>query len=71
MVYKGINTQDQSAFWRPLERNKLFYVCVWFQGTLLPGSHAIERYLIEEQIDRIIHTNYVERKDWSVFHMHI
>ncbi|KAK7116077.1 nuclear cap-binding protein subunit 1-like [Littorina saxatilis] len=33
------------------------------EGTVLPGSHAIERYLIEEQIDRIIHTNYKERKD--------
>ncbi|XP_059175429.1 nuclear cap-binding protein subunit 1-A-like [Physella acuta] len=32
------------------------------QGTVLPGSHAIERYLIEEQIDRIIHTNHLERK---------
>jgi len=33
------------------------------QGTVLPGSHAIERYLIEEQINRIIHTNHRERKD--------
>ena len=39
-------------------------MCGPFQGTVLPGSHAIERYLIEEQIDRIIHTNYIERKDW-------
>ena len=41
-------------------------MCGRFQGTVLPGSHAIERYLIEEQIDRIIHTNYIERKDWWV-----
>ncbi|GFO14665.1 nuclear cap-binding protein subunit 1, partial [Plakobranchus ocellatus] len=33
------------------------------QGDVLPGSHAIERYLIEEQLDRIIHTNHFERKD--------
>nr|KAG5706568.1 hypothetical protein BaRGS_028739 [Batillaria attramentaria] len=33
------------------------------KDTVLPGSHAIERYLIEEQIDRIIHTNHFERKD--------
>lgn len=33
------------------------------EDTVLPGSHAIERYLIEEQIDRIIHTNHLERKD--------
>ncbi|CAG5121145.1 unnamed protein product, partial [Candidula unifasciata] len=33
------------------------------QGTILPGSHAIERYLIEEQINRIIDSNYIERKE--------
>lgn len=33
------------------------------EGPVLPGSHAIERYLIEEQLSRIIHTNHRERKD--------
>ncbi|XP_062577791.1 nuclear cap-binding protein subunit 1-like [Saccostrea cucullata] len=33
------------------------------EGPVLPGSHSIERYLIEEQIDRIISTYYAERKD--------
>ncbi|PVD19770.1 hypothetical protein C0Q70_20261 [Pomacea canaliculata] len=33
------------------------------EETVLPGSHAIERYLIEEQIDCIIHANNEERKD--------
>ncbi|KAK6188882.1 hypothetical protein SNE40_004967 [Patella caerulea] len=33
------------------------------EGTVLPGSHAIERYLIEEQINKIIDSNYLERKE--------
>ncbi|XP_064607939.1 nuclear cap-binding protein subunit 1-like [Liolophura sinensis] len=33
------------------------------EGPVLPGAHAIERYLIEEQLHRIIHTNHLERKD--------
>lgn len=33
------------------------------EGPVLPGSHSIERYLIEEQIDRILCTNFAERKD--------
>ncbi|KAL5004537.1 hypothetical protein ScPMuIL_017993 [Solemya velum] len=35
------------------------------EGPVLPGSHAIERYLIEEQLNRIIHTHHKERKDCS------
>ena len=31
---------------------------------MLPGSHAIERYLIEEQLRRIICTHATDRKDW-------
>ena len=30
---------------------------------VLPGAHAIERYLIEDEITDIIHTNHMERKD--------
>ncbi len=33
------------------------------EGPVLPGSHAVERYLIEEQLNQIIHTNHLERKD--------
>lgn len=34
------------------------------EGPLLPGSHAIERFLIEEHLRQIINTFYFERKDW-------
>ncbi|XP_046556398.1 nuclear cap-binding protein subunit 1-like [Haliotis rubra] len=33
------------------------------EGSVLPGSHAIERYLIEEHLHKIIHTYCIERKD--------
>lgn len=33
------------------------------EGTLLPGSHAIERYLIEEHLKQIIKNHYFERKE--------
>lgn len=33
------------------------------EGPTLPGSHAIERFLIEDHLHRIIHSNYRERKD--------
>ncbi|KAK3584715.1 hypothetical protein CHS0354_036492 [Potamilus streckersoni] len=33
------------------------------EGPVLPGSHAIERYLIEDHLNRIIHSTYLERKD--------
>lgn len=33
------------------------------EGSLLPGSHAIERFLIEEHLRQIIDTHYFERKD--------
>ena len=40
---------------------------IWlFQGPTLPGSHAIERFLIEDNLHRIIHTFHKERKDWYV-----
>lgn len=32
-------------------------------GPPLPGAHAIERFLIEENLHRIIRANYLERKD--------
>lgn len=34
------------------------------EGPLLPGSHAIERFLIEEHLRQIIDNHYFERKDW-------
>ncbi|CAF3672291.1 unnamed protein product [Rotaria sordida] len=33
---------------------------------VLPGAHAIERYLIEEEISNIIHTYHTERKDCAI-----
>lgn len=39
-----------------------FGVCV--QGPILPGAHAIERYLIEEHLHQIIELYHYERKEW-------
>jgi nuclear cap-binding protein subunit 1 len=33
---------------------------------VLPGAHAIERYLIEDEIANIIHTYHTERKDCAI-----
>ncbi|XP_013421265.1 nuclear cap-binding protein subunit 1-like [Lingula anatina] len=33
------------------------------EGPVMPGSHAIERYLVEEHLHRILHTHHLERKD--------
>jgi len=33
---------------------------------VLPGAHAVERYLIEDEISNIIHTFHYERKDCAV-----
>ncbi|KAH3741507.1 nuclear cap-binding protein subunit 1-like [Dreissena polymorpha] len=33
------------------------------EGPAIPGSHAIERFLIEEHLSHIIKTNHLERKD--------
>ncbi|CAF3752736.1 unnamed protein product [Rotaria socialis] len=33
---------------------------------VLPGAHAIERYLIEDEISNIIHTFHTERKDCAI-----
>ena len=33
------------------------------EGPVLPGSHAIERYLMEETLHRIIHVHSLERKN--------
>ena len=30
----------------------------------MPGAHAIERYLIEEGIQRTIHAHFKDRKEW-------
>jgi len=30
----------------------------------LPGSHSIERYLIEEHVRWLIDFNYFDRKEW-------
>lgn len=34
------------------------------EGPVLPGSHAIERFLIEEHLKLIVDTYFLERKDW-------
>ncbi len=34
------------------------------KGPVLPGAHAIERYLIEEYLHTVVYSNYKERKDW-------
>ena len=38
-------------------------VYVSLQGPVLPGHHAIERYLIEDQLDQLLHIHHIERKD--------
>ena len=30
----------------------------------MPGAHAIERYLVEESIQRILHAHVKDRKEW-------
>lgn len=35
-------------------------------GPSLPGAHAIERYLIEEQLHWIIDRHFIDRKTWYV-----
>ena len=49
------------------------YPCVIFrlfdytdcpERTILPGSHAIERYLIEDNLKCILNQNCFDRKDW-------
>ena len=32
----------------------------------MPGAHAIERYLVEESIGRILEAHYKDRKEWYV-----
>lgn len=41
------------------------------EGPLLPGSHAIERFLIEEHLRQIINNYFFERKDWYIFYFFI
>jgi len=36
------------------------------QGPVMPGSHSVERYVIEENLHCIIHTHWKERKTWCV-----
>jgi len=30
----------------------------------MPGAHAIERYLVEESIQRTINAHFKDRKEW-------
>lgn len=32
----------------------------------MPGAHAIERYLVEEGIERTINAHFKDRKEWCV-----
>ena len=34
------------------------------KGPTMPGAHSIERYLVEESLNRIINTHYKDRKEW-------
>lgn len=36
------------------------------QGPVMPGSHSVERYVIEENLHCIIKTHWKERKTWWV-----
>ena len=35
----------------------------------MPGAHSVERYLVEESLNRIINTHYKDRKEWYVIHL--
>lgn len=36
------------------------------QGPVMPGSHSVERFVIEENLHCIIKTHWKERKTWWV-----
>ena len=36
------------------------------EGPTMPGAHSIERYLVEESLNRIINAHYKNRKEWLV-----
>lgn len=53
----------------------LHFVVIWFeagspsahhQGPVMPGSHSVERFVIEENLHCIIKTHWKERKTWCV-----
>ena len=56
----------------PTETLHLFSCCADFrnfspplhQGPVMPGSHSVERYVIEENLHCIIKTHWKERKTW-------
>jgi len=37
---------------------------VFQETTVLPGSHSIERFIIDEQLHLTLLLNQYERKDW-------
>lgn len=39
-------------------------IAIFKQGPAMPGSHAIERYLIEDEMRLFIRTHYLDKKDW-------
>lgn len=50
-----------------LKKASVSYQIVNGGQTLLNLFHAIERYLIEEQLHIIVYSNFLERKDWYGF----
>jgi nuclear cap-binding protein subunit 1 len=34
------------------------------EGPAMPGAHSIERYLVEESLNRIISAHYKNKKEW-------
>lgn len=39
---------------------------LYLQGPVMPGSHSVERFVIEENLHCIIKTHWKERKTWWV-----
>lgn len=47
---------------------------VFHQGPSMPGAHAIERFLVEETIERTLNAHFKDRKEWwdALYgHLHI
>ncbi|KAG8181043.1 hypothetical protein JTE90_024789 [Oedothorax gibbosus] len=55
--------QDGCAYPFPSVVFRLFDYTDCPDGPVLPGAHSIERFLIEEQIRRIVQQNYLNRKE--------
>ncbi|EGW07921.1 Nuclear cap-binding protein subunit 1 [Cricetulus griseus] len=41
------------------------------EGPVMPGSHSVERFVIEENLHCIIKSYWKERKTWLSYHQHI